>query len=158
MATPPGLLSWVFAFVMACGGQADAPPRTLPPAPKPVVQHRATPMTVLAVTTTRGRSEADLKEDLLLALDGASFDGLSRRFNITASLVTLEESPSGSAVVTRSTVEITVVDDTGKVLGTAKGNARVEAEAGYADAAMDAVRRACQEAVASAIDLARGAR
>lgn len=158
MATPPGLLSWVFAFVMACSGQADPPPRVLPPAPKPVVQHRATPMTVLAVTTTRGRSEADLKEDLLLALDGASFDGVSRKFNITASLVTLEESPSGSTVVTRSTVEITVVDDTGKVLGTARGNARVEAEPGYADAAADAVRRACTEAVASAIDLAKGAR
>lgn len=158
MATAAGVFALSFAFVMACGGTPE-PVLTPPPVPtKPKVQHRVTPMSVLSVTTTRGRSEADLKEDLLLALDGASFDGVTRKFNISASLVTLDAVTSGATAVTKSTVEITVVDDTGKVLGTARGNARVEAEVTYADAAADAVRRACEEAVTSSIELARQAR
>lgn len=143
--------------MMACGGQA-APVRELPPAPKPVIQHKTTPLVVMSVTSVRGRTEADLREDLLLALDNASFSGLSRKFNIAATLVSLEIAPNGRTTITQSTVEITVVDDTGKVLGVAKGSARVEAEPDYADASTDAVRRACEESVASAVDLARGAR
>lgn len=144
-----------FGLVLACGGEPVAA-RTLPPPPKPVVAHKSTPLVVLSVTTTSGRTEADLREDLLLALDGATFTGVSRRFQITAALVTLEESSNGASVVTRSAVEIAVVDDTGKMLGTARGSGRVEAERGYADATTDAVRRACEEAVTSAVELARG--
>jgi hypothetical protein len=157
MATPAGVvLSWGFAFIVACSSEvATAPPPA--PTPKLIVQHRATPLVVTTVTSTRGRSEAELREDLLTALDAATFAGLTRKFTVTATLVTLEESPNGSSVVTRSTVELTVVDDTGKVLGTARGNARVEAEPGYADAAADSVGRSCAEAVASAVDLARDA-
>ncbi|MFO0614095.1 MAG: hypothetical protein U0414_15995 [Polyangiaceae bacterium] len=158
MATPASVVfSWVIACAVACSSSEVAAPPPAAPKPKPVVQHRETPLVVTSVTTTRGRSESELKEDLLLALDGGTFTGLTRKFTITATLVTLEESPAGSSVVTRSVMEITVVDDTGKLLGTARGNARVEAEPGYADAATDSVRRACEEAVASAVDLARGA-
>lgn len=157
MATAAALVLGITLGV-ACGGEAKVVARAVPVAPKPVVVHKTTPLVVLSVTTTSGRTEADLREDLLLALDGASFAGVSRRYQITATLVTLDASSNGSSVVTRSAVEIAVVDDTGKMLGTARGSGRVEAEHGYADAATDATRRACQEAVTSAVDLARGAR